>query len=188
MDLEHWAAFQNSFRAVALMATEVADGKRGPAPETVTFLSGDVHFSYVAEVDRTSGSRILQVVCSPIRNPLPWLLRSSTAILSYAVAAPLGALVARSVKVPDPPFRWRNIRGPWFDNNLASLEDTADGLTLSWQSGTVDGEDHLHPRLREVAAMTVPRRGSGNLPGGEAVPEAAIPTSRGTRARRGRRQ
>jgi hypothetical protein len=170
------------------MATEVADGKRGPAPETVTFLSGDVHFSYVAEVDRTSGSRILQVVCSPIRNPLPWLLRSSTAILSYAVAAPLGALVARSVKVPDPPFRWRNIRGPWFDNNLASLEDTADGLTLSWQSGTVDGEDHLHPRLREVAAMTVPRRGSGNLPGGEAVPEAAIPTSRGTRAWRGRRQ
>jgi hypothetical protein len=154
----------------------------------VTFLSGDVHFSYVAEVDRTSGSRILQVVCSPIRNPLPWLLRSSTAILSYAVAAPLGALVARSVKVPHPPFHWRNIRGPWFDNNLASLEDTAEGLTLSWQSGTVDGEDHLHPRLREVAAMTVPRRGSGTMPGGEAAPEAALPTSKGTRARRGRRR
>ncbi|WP_343212951.1 alkaline phosphatase D family protein [Arthrobacter sp. H5] len=38
VDLEHWAAFQKSFRAVADMATEVADGKRGPAPETVTFL------------------------------------------------------------------------------------------------------------------------------------------------------
>ncbi|WP_159803507.1 alkaline phosphatase D family protein [Arthrobacter zhaoguopingii] len=188
MDLEHWAAFQNSFHAVALMATDVADGNRGPAPETVTFLSGDVHFSYVAEVDRTSGSRILQVVCSPIRNPLPRLLRSSTAILSYAVAAPLGGLLARSVKVTKPPFRWRNIRGPWFDNNLASLEDTADGLTVSWQSGTVDGDDHFHPRLREVAAMTVPRRGSGNMPGGEAVPEAALSTFKGSRARRGRRQ
>ncbi len=188
MDLEHWAAFQHSFRTVALMATDVADGNRGPAPETVTFLSGDVHFSYVAEVGRTSGSRILQVVCSPIRNPLPWLLRSSTGILSYAVAAPLGALLAHSAKVPNPPFRWRTIRGPWFDNNLAVLEDTADGLTLSWQAGTVEDDDYLHPRLREVAAMTVPRRGSRNAPGGDAVPEATLSTSTGARARRGRRR
>ncbi|WP_081747637.1 alkaline phosphatase D family protein [Arthrobacter sp. Br18] len=189
MDLEHWAAFQNSFRAVALMATEVADGKRGPAPETVTFLSGDVHFSYVAEVDRTSGSRILQAVCSPIRNPLPRLLRSSTAILSYGVAAPLGALVARSVKVPDPPFRWRNIRGPWFDNNLAALEDTPEGLTLSWQTGTVDDGDHLHPGLKEVAAMTVPARGTvDEVPGGDAVPEVALPAHKAARAHRGRRR
>ena len=43
VDLEHWAAFQKAFHAVARMATEVADGKRGKAPDTVTFLSGDVH-------------------------------------------------------------------------------------------------------------------------------------------------
>ncbi|MBG6184435.1 thiaminase [Arthrobacter sp. CAN_A214] len=189
MDLEHWAAFQNSFRDVALMATEVADGKRGPAPETVTFLSGDVHFSYVSEVDRPSGSRILQAVCSPIRNPLPRLLRSSTAILSYGFAAPVGALVARSVKVPDPPFRWRNIRGPWFDNNLAGLEGGPEGLRLWWQTGTVDDGDHLHPRLEEVAAMTVPpRRTRKDAPGGEVAPEAALQDRRTAWARRGRRQ
>ena len=56
VDLEHWGAFQNSFRQVAAMATEVADGKRGPAPRTITFLSGDVHYSYVAEVDRAAGA------------------------------------------------------------------------------------------------------------------------------------
>ena len=52
VDLEHWAAFQNSFQAVAGIATELADGDRGPSPLTVTFLSGDVHFSYLAEVER----------------------------------------------------------------------------------------------------------------------------------------
>ena len=162
-DLEHWAAFQGSFRRVAAMAAEVADGRRGPAPDTVTFLSGDVHFSYVSEVERTSGSRIIQAVCSPIRNPLPRLMRSFGAVMSYGLAAPVGALAARSAKVPDPPFRWSGIKGPWFDNNIACLEVVPEGLKLWWQRGVVDGGDNLHPRLERVADMTVaPRRTAGN--------------------------
>ena len=90
------------------MATEVADGKRGRAPETVTFLSGDVHHSYVSEVRArphwAGSSRIVQAVCSPIRNPLPRKMRFATAALAYAVAGPVGKLVARSAKVPDAPF------------------------------------------------------------------------------------
>ncbi len=160
VDLEHWGAFQDSFRRVAEMVTEVADGKRGEAPETITFLSGDVHFSYVAEVERDSGSRILQAVCSPIRNPLPRLLRSFAAIMSYGVAAPIGALVARSVRVPDPPFRWKRVKGPWFTNNLASLEVAPEGLNLWWQTGVVDSGDDLHPRLERVASLTVVPRSS----------------------------
>jgi PhoD-like phosphatase len=157
-DLEHWGAFQSSFRRVAAMAAEVAAGKRGPAPETVTFLSGDVHFSYVSEVDRSSGSRILQAVCSPIRNPLPRLMRSFGAVLSYGLAAPIGALAARSAKVPDPPFRWSGIKGPWFDNNLACLEVVPEGLKLWWQRGVVEGGDNLNPRLERIAEITVPPR------------------------------
>ena len=160
LDLEHWGAFQDSFRQVAAMAGEVADGKRGPAPETITFLSGDVHYSYVSEVERTSGSRILQAVCSPIRNPLPRLMRSFAAIMSYGLATPVGALVARSAKVPDPPFRWSGIKGPWFANNLAYLEVAPDGLKLWWQTGVVDDGDHLHPRLERVASLTVAPRGA----------------------------
>lgn len=161
-DLEHWAAFQDSFRKVAAMAVEVADGLRGPAPETVTFLSGDVHFSYVSEVERTSGSRIIQAVCSPIRNPLPRLLRSFGAVMSYGMAAPIGALAARSARVPDPPFRWSGIKGPWFDNNLACLEVVPDGLKMWWQKGVLNAADHLHPRLERVAEITVPpRTGAG---------------------------
>jgi hypothetical protein len=154
LDLEHWGAFQNSFREMAAMASDVADGKRGPAPETITFLSGDVHYSYVSEVERASGSRIVQAVCSPIRNPLPRLMRS------------VGTLVARSAKVPDPPFRWSGLKGPWFDNNLASLEVSPEGLKLWWQTGVVNGGDPLHPGLKQVASVTVAPRAAGE-PAGE---------------------
>lgn len=156
VDLEHWAAFQNTFQAVARMVTEVADGERGPAPQTVTFLSGDVHFSYLAEVEREGGSRILQTVCSPVRNPLPRFLRWFAVVMSYGAATPVGAWAARSVKVPDAPFRWHTVKGPWFDNNLALLQEGADGLHLTWHTGKVDDGDELHPRLEEVASVTVP--------------------------------
>ncbi|MET0934290.1 MAG: alkaline phosphatase D family protein, partial [Mycetocola sp.] len=187
VDLEHWAAFQNSFRKVAVMASEVADGKRGPAPAIIAFLSGDVHFSYVSEVERSSGSRIVQAVCSPIRNPLPRLTRFFTAIMSYGLAAPIGALVARSARVPDPPFRWTGVKGPWFDNNLAHLEVTPEGLTFGWQTGVVDGGDQLHPRLEEVASVTVTafdQRTGGRLKSGGSSPAAGRNRHHGRRPAR----
>lgn len=162
VDLEHWAAFQESFRQVAAMAEDVADGGRGPAPDSVTFLSGDVHFSYVSEVERSSGSRIIQAVCSPIRNPLPRVMRSFGAVMSYGLATPIGALAARSAKVPAPPFRWSGIKGPWFDNNLACLEVVPEGLKLWWQRGVVEGGDNLNPRLERVAEITVASRKAGS--------------------------
>ena len=160
VDLEHWAAFQRSFQDVAKLATEVADGKRGPAPQTVTFLAGDVHFSYVSEVERKNGSRILQAVCSPIRNPLPRLLRYFAAALAYGPAVPFGAWMSRTAHVPTPPFHWNGIKGPWFDNNLAILEDTDDGLVIRWVTGVVENGNHLHPRLDTVEVATIkPREG-----------------------------
>jgi len=141
---------------VARIATEVADGERGPSPRTVLFLSGDVHYSYLAEVERRGGGRILQAVCSPVRNPLPRVLRWFAVVMSYGVATPIGAAAARSVKVPDPPFRWHTVQGPWFDNNLALLEDGADGVKLTWRSGVVERGDDLHPRLEDVASVVVP--------------------------------
>ena len=168
VDLEHWAAFQHGFAEVAEMALAVAYGERGPAPDTVTFLSGDVHHSYVSEVrqvatastdgGRRTGqrSRIVQAVCSPIRNPLPRAMRFATAILSYGLAGPMGAVAAKSAHVPEPPFSWGLLRGPWFDNNLAVLEDKGpEGLALSWWTGEVEHGDHENPVLEEVASVVV---------------------------------
>ena len=168
VDLEHWAAFQDAFQKVSAMALEVARGQRGRAPRTVTFLSGDVHHSYVSEARPTRReqrhepaltSRILQAVCSPIRNPLPRRMRFATAALSYGVAGPVGHVVARSAKVPKAPMRWSLVRGPWFDNNLATLEVTADGLHLWWARGEVRDGDHDRPRLVQVAAVDLEHRG-----------------------------
>jgi hypothetical protein len=156
VDLEHWAAWQDSFQEVARMVTDLADGLRGAAPETVTFLSGDVHYSYLAEVERDGGARIVQAVCSPVRNPLPRLLRWFAVVMSYGVAAPAGALAARSAKVPDPPFGWRTVEGPWFDNNLALLRDDPEGLAMTWHRGVVVGGREHDPRLEEVASVLVP--------------------------------
>jgi len=159
-DLEHWAAFQRSFRQVAIMATEVADGRRGPAPQSVTFLSGDVHFSYISEVERSSGSRIVQAVCSPIRNPMHRLLRTFNAILAYGLATRLGARLARSARVADPPFHWAGVAGPWFENSLASLADTPAGLQLRWVSGVVRNGDYENPVVHEVVSIDIaPRNG-----------------------------
>jgi len=138
IDLEHWAAFQCGFREVAAMAMEVAKGDRGEAPSTVTFLSGDVHNSYVAEVQTSGRCRIIQAVCSPIRNPLPWSMRRISAFSSANVGGGFGRWLARRASVPDPPFRWHTIHGPWFDNNVATLETDARKLWIRWERGTID--------------------------------------------------
>ena len=164
VDLEHWAAFQDGFQKVAAMALAVARGERGRAPGTVTFLSGDVHHSYVSEGRPTRQamqdggpiqSRILQAVCSPIRNPMPRRMRFLVAVLAYGVAGPIGHLVSRSAKVPDPPLTWKLLQGPWFDNNLATLEVDGRGLRLWWATGKVEGGAHERPRLKRVAHLTI---------------------------------
>jgi hypothetical protein len=159
VDLEHWGAFQDGFRRVAAMAVEVADGLRGQAPETVTFLSGDVHHSYLSEVRRPArpgSARILQAVCSPIRNPLPRAMRVTMSFGSSRIATAIGRALSRSAKVPDPPFGWEHIRGPWFDNCIAGLEEREDGLALTWETGVVTDPDDRHPRLEIVASELVP--------------------------------
>ena len=161
-DLEHWGAFQESFRNVAEMAVQVATGSRGRAPHTVTFLSGDVHHSYIAEVmrlaegdSRVLQSRVLQLVCSPIRNPLPRVVRFATAALSYGIAGVMGKAAARSTHVDRPPFEWKRIKGPWFDNNLATADVTEKGIELWWATGEVEDGRHDRPRLERVAELRI---------------------------------
>ncbi|HET8960395.1 MAG TPA: hypothetical protein VFN12_08105, partial [Nocardioides sp.] len=82
-------------------------------------------------------------------------LRFLVAVLAYGVAGPLGRVVARSAKVPDAPFEWRFLKGPWFDNNLATLEVDGRGLRMWWATGVVEGNRHDRPRLSRVSEVTI---------------------------------
>ncbi|HEX4816362.1 MAG TPA: alkaline phosphatase D family protein [Nonomuraea sp.] len=110
IDLEHWAAFRRSFDDLARQL--VGLGK------PVMILSGDVHYSYLAEA-RTGA--LYQVVCSPIRNPLSRVLRWANVFTQFTIATLVGSVLARLAGVPRPPFRWRVTKGPWFQNALATL-------------------------------------------------------------------
>jgi hypothetical protein len=164
VDLEHWGAFQNSFQQVARQVMEVAAGERGRAPSTVTFLSGDVHHSYVSEARTTHGgpvlrSTVLQAVCSPMRNPLSRNMRFATAALSYGVAGPMGRLASKSAHVPDAPLTWTYAEGPWFDNNLAFLRLAGPSLRMWWVTGEVV-DDHDRPKLAKVESYALDEDGN----------------------------
>jgi hypothetical protein len=164
VDLEHWAAFNEGFDEVFELVMDVARGHRGPAPASVTFLSGDVHNSYLAEVTDPgrygARSRILQAVCSPIRNPMPIGVRLMMSLLAKSLVRPMRFLAERSARVPDPAYPWQVTHGPWFDNNIAICRVEEDALALSWVTGEVVGRDFAHPRLRRVRSL---RLGGGEV-------------------------
>ncbi|QIG43236.1 alkaline phosphatase family protein [Nocardioides anomalus] len=159
-DLEHWAAFQEGFTDVGRMTVEVASGQRGRTPRSVTFLSGDVHHSYVAEAwaDPATGatleSAVVQATCSPIRNPLPAFMKGFLKVAALGRARPTGRLLAG--RVPRSPLRWEVTQGPWYDNNLAVLELQEQQLHFTWARGVVDGERYDRARLERVATVDVP--------------------------------
>ncbi|MBZ5738984.1 alkaline phosphatase D family protein [Nocardioides mangrovi] len=163
-DLEHWAAFQRGFRDVAAIVLDVARGRRGRAPRTITFLSGDVHHSYVAEAwprDGVAASRILQAVCSPIRNPLPTPMRAFMRVASYRASGVVGRLLSLTGRVPLEPLRWAVTQGPWYDNNLAVLQVEPAGLRMWWTAGEVPASEESEkvdgrpeqPVLKRVATV-----------------------------------
>lgn len=74
VDLEHWAAFNESFERLCAWLRRVALGNAGTTPSaSIVLLGGDVHNTYLAEVDLGTGGRgshVFQLVCSPLRNAL----------------------------------------------------------------------------------------------------------------------
>jgi hypothetical protein len=125
-DLEHWAAFGQSFRQFERLLAGLAAGRLGPPPATVTVISGDIHHSYLAAVDVPAGatarSAVYQAVCSPIHNVLPASFRRTQRLVTSRPGELAGAALAALAGVRRPGLRWRITRGPWFHNMLAALE------------------------------------------------------------------
>jgi PhoD-like phosphatase len=136
LDLEHWAAFDESFRRLAELIRSVGAGERGSAPASIVALSGDVHHAYLMEVafPRGSGVRsgVWQAVCSPVRHPLAKRERRA---FKLGLTRPFEAVtraLARAAGVEDPPVRWRTVGdAPIFDNVVSTL--TIEGRRMEFR-------------------------------------------------------
>jgi hypothetical protein len=151
LDLEHWAAFQDSFHRLARLLEDVAAGRRGEPPATICLLGGDVHHAFLCEVAFRRGpgarSRVVQAVCSPFRNDLDLRERRVLRLAASWPGRVIGRVLAASARVEDPGIRWRVTDGPYFDNQVATLRVRGHSLEVDIDK-TVAGEPD--PRLERV--------------------------------------
>jgi hypothetical protein len=126
LDFDHWAAFQSSFRWLTGLIENIGTGARGRPPATIGVLSGDVHHAYLADVafrrDAGVKSAVYQAVCSPYRNALDTHERRAVRLAQSGIANAATRWLAKRAGVEDPGIRWRFRRGPFFDNQIATLE------------------------------------------------------------------
>jgi len=181
IDLEHWAAFIDSFRTMIALLTEIAAGRdRRAPPASVLVLSGDVHHSYAARLHLPAGhAPVWQLVCSPFRNPLPRQLRVVTALVFTKPFRALGRLLVQSARVRGPRAHWRIRRGPWFDNMITTVEIIGRTATVKWHRALPGGELDERGSLR-VGGHSVRRDRPAAVRGRRYPP-------RGAAARRDRR-
>ncbi|MEY2533228.1 MAG: hypothetical protein QOF29_1138 [bacterium] len=125
LDLEHWAAFGRSLRRLEGLLQRVASGEHGEAPGSVVVLSGDVHHAYLASASFVADgdrSPVYQAVCSPLRNPLNNHERRAIRMGMSRAGERVCEALARAAGVDREGVRWSIDEGPWFDNQVATLE------------------------------------------------------------------
>ena len=159
-DLEHWAAFQDGFQKVLGMTLEVARGERGAAPGTVTFLSGDVHHSYVVgglpnalrprnaadQPDHPGG-----LLADPQPDAAEAAVRRAAGLRHRRTDRPPGRAVRQGARraVPLAPSPARG------STTASRCSRTDEGLAVSWLTGVVEHGDHEHPRLDTIGEELV---------------------------------
>ncbi|MFJ2903318.1 alkaline phosphatase D family protein [Streptomyces sp. NPDC087212] len=139
-DLEHWAAFPDSFDELTALLAEAGTGPGAPA--TVLVLSGDVHHAYVAEPSWPDGApdaRVLQLTCSPVHNTVPAWVRVGFRFGWSAAARALGRRFARHGRCRAHPVNWRRTGGPWFGNQLMTLTLRGRSARLRLEQARGDG-------------------------------------------------
>jgi hypothetical protein len=166
VDLEHWAAFRQSFDRLARWFAHVGRGEHGsPAPATITVLSGDVHHTYVSEADYPTplASRVYQVTCSPIHNTIPLPMKLVFRFGWSRTIERLVRFLARWTKVPPLEIQWHHPTGPHFGNSLAQL--TFEGREASVlieraidKAGLGQPSDPDIVRTAELSLTSAPRR------------------------------
>ncbi|GAA4921427.1 alkaline phosphatase D family protein [Streptomyces coeruleoprunus] len=158
-DLEHWAAFPESFAWLTELLRDAAgSGAGGPGatgrpggpagaagPATVSVLSGDVHHAYVAEPEAQppGAARLAQLTCSPVHQRIPYVLRLGFRFGWSRAGRRLGRALARHGRVAAPGPDWRRTGGPWFGNQLMTLALHGRSARLLLEQARRGGPDGL---------------------------------------------
>jgi hypothetical protein len=123
VDMEHWAAFQFSFRRMEGLLKAVASGERGDPPASIVMLGGDIHHAYLADVDVPGAkSKVWQAVCSPFRNPLDKKERRMARLGASKPAESIARWIAKRAGVEEPAISWKLVQKPTFDNQFATID------------------------------------------------------------------
>ncbi|MCX5046575.1 alkaline phosphatase family protein [Aldersonia sp. NBC_00410] len=161
-DLEHWAAFRDSFDRLARLFGEVGGGhrtgERGRPPATICVLSGDVHHAYVAEATyaHPMTSRVYQLTCSPLHNFVPSAMKVAFRI-SWSRAAERATrfLLGRVSKVPPMIIDWHASSGPYFGNQVGTLRLAGRSAQVTFERARPSGSTEFDT----VAAMSLAAEG-----------------------------
>ena len=165
VDVEHWAAFPNSFRQIATLLRKLTGEGGHRSKRTVLILSGDVHFTYNMEVSTPTifptGSRILQLVSSPARKSLD----SADAKVIQAMQS------LSSFPATQDGVSWKPLRTPngwlWFGNTISTVTVGHAGVSVVSEravaarvrrdrNGRIETRDEL--RLAPLTRFTAPVR------------------------------
>jgi hypothetical protein len=153
LDLEDWPAFARSFDALIALVAEVGASDRTGAPATISVLSGDIHFSYHAELHFPPGSdvrsRVHQIVNSPMRNALRPHERTAMRVVMSRPGAALLRGLRRASGGRRPAVRWGLDHGPVFDNCIGELRFDGASASVRLERATNDA-DRDQPRLDVV--------------------------------------
>ena len=126
LDMEHWAAFRESFDRLTRLIERAAAGHdgNGDAPASVSVLSGDVHHSYAARADLPDRpqARVHQLTCSPVHNHVDWFIRPGFRLGWSRVMNAVMSAWARGRGATPLQVGWRRLVGPLFGNMIATLE------------------------------------------------------------------
>ncbi|HEU0244230.1 MAG TPA: alkaline phosphatase D family protein [Candidatus Limnocylindrales bacterium] len=143
VDLEHWAAFDDSFERLARLIGRVGSGEDGaPAPATICVLSGDVHHTYVSEAayPHPMEARVFQLTCSPMHNGIPLAMRGVFKLAWGRFASRLTRFLVRFARATPASIDWTTTGGPYFGNHVGSLRFSGRTAEFTLSKSEREGE------------------------------------------------
>lgn len=151
LDLEDWSAFGDSYAEFVDLIERIVD--RSDAPATTLVASGDIHFSYVAQVAIGGpAARVHQVVSSPIRNALIPPERGVMRFTLTTTGARIGAALRRLTRRPATAIPIDMIAGPHFANNMVMIRYRLDDVSIVIEQSTSSDDG---PELTVIGAVDI---------------------------------